>query len=194
MPMAIKDIILLPDPVLRDVSQPFETITPEALALADDMLETMYDAPGIGLAAIQIAVPKRLVVVDVSDADGDDADDDVDPRTQGSRPVGIEDTRNPIVMFNPEILERKGRPTPYEEGCLSIPEVLVEIERPSIVTVRYVDRQGVQQELTADGLLAKAIQHEVDHLDGKLIVDFLSRLKRDIIVRRFRKQARDRLA
>lgn len=137
--------------------------------LIGDMLETMYDAPGIGLAAIQVAVPKRLLVVDVTDKD---------------------EERNPIAMINPEIVRLGDQGRVYEEGCLSIPDVLVDIERPSAVTVRYIDREGKPQELNAEGLLATAIQHEMDHLDGKLIIDFLSRLKRDMVVRRFKKQAR----
>jgi peptide deformylase len=140
--------------------------------LIDSMTETMYRAPGIGLAAIQVAVPKRLLVLDVTDKD---------------------EERNPIAMINPEILRLGDESRIYEEGCLSIPDVLVDIERPSTVTVRYIDREGKQQELNADGLLATAIQHEMDHLDGKLIIDFLSRLKRDMVVRRFKKQVRGAL-
>ncbi len=167
--MAKLPIITIPDPILRSQSAPIERVDDELRRLIDDMLETMYAAPGIGLAAVQVAVPKRLLVLDVTDKD---------------------EPRNPIAMINPEIVRLGDEQRLYEEGCLSIPDVLVEIERPAMVTVRYVDREGRQQELTADGLLATAIQHEVDHLDGKLIIDFLSRLKRDMVVRRFKKQAR----
>ncbi len=167
--MPKRSIVLLPDPILRQVSTPFERVDDGVRRLMDDMLETMYAAPGIGLAAIQVGVPKRLVVIDT-------AKDGAEPR--------------PFVMANPEIVRLGPEPRLHEEGCLSIPDVLVEIERPAAVTVRYVDRDGRAQELDAEGLLATAIQHEVDHLDGRLIVDFLSRLKRDIVVRKFRKLAR----
>jgi peptide deformylase len=170
--MAKRPIIKLPDPILRTQSSAVEQVDDDMRRLIDDMLETMYEAPGIGLAAIQVAVPKRLLVLDVTDKD---------------------EERNPIAMINPEILRLGDESRVYEEGCLSIPDVLVDIERPSTVTVRYIDREGKQQELNADGLLATAIQHEIDHLDGKLIIDFLSRLKRDMLVRRFKKQVRGAL-
>ena len=139
------------------------------LKLADDMLETMYAAPGVGLAAVQVGVPRRLVVLDT-------AKDEAPPR--------------PLVLINPEIVALGSEKRLHEEGCLSIPDVRVEIERPSQVTVRYLDREGKPQELAGEGLLATAIQHEIDHLNGKLIIDFLSRLKRDMIVRKFKKQAK----
>lgn len=168
MTMSTLPIVKLPDPILRKVSDPVERVDAELIKLADDMLETMYDAPGVGLAAVQVGVLKRLVVLDVSDGD----------------------TRNPLVLFNPEILTLGSETRLHEEGCLSIPDTHIDIERPSTLTVGYIDREGKPQELTADGLLATAIQHEVDHLNGKLIIDFLSRLKRDIVVRKFRKLAR----
>jgi peptide deformylase len=167
--MAKLEIITLPDPLLRKASAPVERIDAELLKLADDMLETMYEAPGVGLAAVQVAVPRRLVVLDTSKD---------------------EEARSPLVLINPEIVSLGSETRLHEEGCLSIPDVRVEIERPSVVTVRYLDREGKRQELVADGLLATAVQHEVDHLNGKLIIDFLSRLKRDMIVRRFKKQAK----
>jgi peptide deformylase len=169
--MAKRPIILLPDPMLRLPSAPIERIDGELERLIDDMLETMYAAPGVGLAAVQVGVPRRLLVLDVSDKEGDG--------------------HQPIAMINPEIVSIGGELRTHEEGCLSIPDVRIEIERPASLTVRYTDRHGQPQELTADGLLATAIQHEIDHLDGKLIIDFLTRLKRDMIVRRFRKQAKD---
>ncbi len=168
--MAILPIITLPDPILRQKSAPVETIDNGIRKLIDDMLETMYDAPGVGLAAIQVGVPKRVVVLDVADEE-----------TEGRRPIG---------MVNPEIIELGPEMRLHEEGCLSIPDVRVEIERPSTLTVRYLDRDGKPQQLSAVGLLATAIQHEIDHLDGKLIIDFLSKLKRDMIVRKFKKQAK----
>ncbi len=168
-PMAKLPIVTLPDPVLRQVSAPVERVDDELRTLMDDMLETMYEAPGIGLAAVQVNVPRRVLVVDVA--------------KEGAAPA-------PYCMVNPEIVELGPQMRLHEEGCLSIPEVLVEIERPSTVTVRYVDREGELRELAADGLLATALQHEINHLDGKLIIDFLSTLKRDMVVRKFKKQAR----
>jgi peptide deformylase len=167
-------IITLPDPLLRSRSAPVERVDADLLRLADDMLETMYDAPGIGLAAIQVGVPRRLIVLDVTDREKEE-----EPR--------------PLVLINPEIVTLGDQHAPYEEGCLSIPDVRVEIERPTALTVRFLDRAGKPQELAAEGLLATAIQHEVDHLDGRLIIDFLSRLKRDIIVRKLKKQAREKV-
>jgi peptide deformylase len=168
--MAKLPIIVLPDPLLRQPSAPIERVDDDVRRLIDDMLETMYAAPGVGLAAVQVGVPRRLLVLDVS---------------------AKEDEKAPIAMINPELVALGGEMHVHEEGCLSIPEVRIDVERPASVTVRYLDRDGKQQELIADGLLATAVQHEMDHLDGKLIIDFLTRLKRDIIVRRFRKQAKD---
>lgn len=162
-------IVILPDPILRTQSTPVERVDDDLRRLIDDMLETMYAAPGIGLAAIQVGVPRRLLVLDVTDKD---------------------EPRNPIAMVNPQIVALGDVVKPYEEGCLSIPDVLVDIERPASVRVRYTDRDGKPAELAAEGLLATAIQHEMDHLDGRLIIDYLSRLKRDIVVRRFKKQQR----
>jgi peptide deformylase len=167
--MAKLPIITLPDPMLRKLSKPVESVDEELRRLADDMFETMYAAPGVGLAAIQVGVPRRLVVLDV-------ADEDEKPQ--------------PLVLFNPEIVTLSSQTRVHEEGCLSIPDFRVEIERPASLTLRYVDRDGVPREMDADGLLATAIQHEINHLDGKLIIDFLSPLKRDMVVRKFKKQAR----
>jgi peptide deformylase len=167
--MAILPIVKLPDPVLRQKSAPVERVDDELRKLADAMLETMYDAPGVGLAAVQVGIPRRLIVLDTSKDD---------------------DNLTPLVLINPEILMLGSELKLHEEGCLSIPDVQVEIERPSSLTVRYLDREGKQQEMAADGLLATAIQHELDHLDGKLIIDFLSRLKRDMVIRKFKKLAK----
>jgi len=167
--MTARSIITLPDPLLRKKSAPITRVDAELLALADDMLETMYAAPGVGLAAVQVGVPRRLVVLDTAKD---------------------EDERRPLVLINPEILELGSELRLHEEGCLSIPDVRIEIERPASARVRYLDREGRPQELEAEGLLATAVQHEIDHLNGRLIIDFLSRLKRDIIVRRFKKQAK----
>jgi peptide deformylase len=167
--MAKLPIVTLPDPILRKLSTPVERVDDELRRLADDMLETMYDAPGVGLAAIQVGVPRRLFVLDV-------ADDDEKPA--------------PLVLFNPEIVALGSETRLHEEGCLSIPDFRVEIERPASLTLSYIDRDGNPRELDAEGLLATAIQHEINHLDGKLIIDFLSPLKRDMVVRKFKKQAR----
>ena len=167
--MAKLPIITLPDTKLRQVSAPIERVDDDLRRLVDNMLETMYAAPGVGLAAVQVGELRRLIVVDASEE---------------------EDERKPLALINPEIVTFGTEKRIYEEGCLSIPDVRIEIERPSTIDVRYIDTEGKQQEMHADGLLATVIQHEVDHLDGRLIVDFLSRLKRDIIVRRFKKQAK----
>ena len=167
--MAVRDILCIPDDRLRQKSAPVAAVTSEIRALVADMFETMYRAPGIGLAAIQVGVPRRLLVCDVAE--------------EGEPPA-------PMAVINPEIVSLGPATREYEEGCLSIPDVRIDIERPSTLTVRYTDRQGLRQEVAADGLLATVLQHEMDHFDGKLIIDFLSRLKRDMIVKRFRKQAR----
>ena len=167
--MAKLPIVTLPDPILRKLSTPVERVDDELRRLADDMLETMYDAPGEGLAAIQVGVPRRLFVLDVADED--------------EKPA-------PLVLFNPEIVALGSETRLHEEGCLSIPDFRVEIERPASLTLSYIDRDGNPRELDAEGLLATAIQHEINHLDGKLIIDFLSPLKRDMVVRKFKKQAK----
>ena len=167
--MAKLPIITLPSTILRAPSEPVEQIDDGLRKLADDMLETMYDAPGVGLAAVQVGVPRRLIVLDT-------AKDEEPPQ--------------PLVLINPEIVSLGEELRVHEEGCLSIPDVRVEIERPSSLLVRYLDREGKPQELAAEGLLATAIQHEIDHLNGKLIIDYLSRLKRDIIIRKFKKLAK----
>ena len=169
--MSLLPILTLPDPLLRQVSTPVETVDINIRRLAADMLETMYAAPGIGLAAIQVGVPKRVLVLDV--AEHDEGED-----------------KRPLVLINPKILIFGDTLNLYEEGCLSLPDVRIDIERPATLSVQYQDLNGKTQTLAADGLLATAIQHEMDHLDGRLIIDFLTRLKRDIIIRRFKKQAR----
>lgn len=171
--MAKLPIITLPDPILREISAPIERVDDDMRRLIEDMFETMYAAPGVGLAAVQVGIPRRLLVVDATE-EGEE--------------------RRPIAMVNPEIITLGDEKRAYEEGCLSIPDVRVEIERPASVHVRYLDAEGDLQELMAEGLLATAIQHEIDHLEGRLIIDFLSRLKRDIIVRKFKKQAKSGVA
>jgi peptide deformylase len=178
-----RPLVILPDPLLRQTSAPIERIDAELHTLIDDMFETMHANEGLGLAAIQVGVPRRLLVLEVPPPGPDDADadgEDAKPRPPGER----------IVMINPQVLSLGSALRTHEEGCLSIPEVRVEIERPASLRVRYLDRAGKSVEREAEGLLATAIQHEIDHLDGKLIIDFLSRLKRDMIIRKFRKQQR----
>ena len=169
--MSIKPLIILPDPVLRLVSKPVERVDAPLRKFADDMLDTMYDAPGIGLAAIQIGEPIRMLVIDLAKED---------------------EPKAPQVFINPVIVERSDERSIYEEGCLSIPDYYAEVERPASVRVKYLDLDGNQREVAAEGLLATCLQHEIDHLDGVLFIDHISRLKRDIVVRKFRKLAKDR--
>ncbi|MDX3926588.1 MAG: peptide deformylase [Shinella sp.] len=167
--MTIKPLIILPDPLLRQVSSPIEAVNDDVRKLADDMLETMYDAPGIGLAAIQIGVPRRMLVLDVSKE---------------------EEGKQPLVFINPEIVSSSEARSVYEEGCLSIPDYYAEVERPAEIEVRYVDRDGKQQTIKADGLLATCLQHEIDHLNGVLFIDYISKLKREMVIRKFTKAAK----
>jgi peptide deformylase len=184
--MAIREIIQLPDPLLREVSKPVERIDGELLALLDDMAETMYDAPGIGLAGIQIGVPLRVVTIDCEKRAEDEENGDGAPR-RGETAV---ENRNPIFLINPQIVALSDDISLYEEGCLSIPDYYAEVERPAGCTVAYLDREGRERTIDATGLLATCLQHEIDHLDGKLFIDLLSRLKRDMVVRKFTKLAR----
>jgi peptide deformylase len=170
--MAIRPIIEAPDPLLRQVSTPVEAITPEIQTLIDDMFETMYAAPGIGLAAIQVGVPKRILVIDLQD-----------PAEEGGEPV-----RNPLVFINPEILRTSETERPYNEGCLSVPDQYAEVDRPDSVRARWLDRDGNVHEEEIEGMLATCLQHEMDHLEGVLFIDYLSRLKRDMILRKLAKQ------
>ena len=190
--MAIRPLVILPDAQLRLVSTPVETITPEIHALVADMFETMYDAPGIGLAAIQIGVPWRVVTLDVAKRA---ASEQADAEEQGAETEGAQEKRdaqprNPIAFINPQITWSSEERSVYEEGCLSIPEYYEEVERPASVKVSYTDLDGKLQEIEADGLLATCLQHEIDHLNGVLFIDHLSRLKRERVTKRFAKQAR----
>ncbi|RYH11782.1 peptide deformylase [Tropicimonas sp. IMCC6043] len=170
--MTLRSILIHPDPRLKKVCDPVPDITDELRRLADDMLETMYDAPGIGLAAPQVGVTQRLIVLDcVRDGEGE-------PR--------------PIVMFNPEIVAASEEKNTYEEGCLSIPENFAEIERPAEVTARWIDRDGAEQQEDFAGLWATCVQHEIDHLDGVLFIDYLTPLKRQLITRKMQKLKRER--
>ena len=171
--MALREIIILPDKQLRLVSKPIEKVTPEIRKLADDMFETMYDAPGIGLAAIQVAQPVRLITMDLA-----------------KRDENGETNREPRVFINPEIIASSAEMSVYEEGCLSIPEYYEEIERPAKVRVRFTDLDGKLHEEDAEGLYATCIQHEIDHLNGVLFVDYLSKFKRDRVFKKFEKAAK----
>jgi len=169
--MTIKPLIILPDPILRQASKPIERVDADLQRLADDMLETMYDAPGIGLAAIQIGVPRRVLVIDVS-REGEE--------------------KQPQVFINPEIVKSSDERSVYEEGCLSIPDYYAEVERPAVVSVKYLDRNGKEQTVEADGLLATCLQHEIDHLNGVLFIDYISRLKREMVIKKFTKAAKSK--
>jgi peptide deformylase len=168
--MAIRPLVILPDAQLRQTSEPIGEITDDIRALAADMLDTMYDAPGIGLAAIQIGVPKRLVVIDLA------------------KPP--EEERKPIVLVNPEITWTSDEKRTYEEGCLSIPEYYEEVERPDRVRYRYRRLDGETVEAEADGVMATCLQHEIDHLNGVLFIDYISKLKRDRVIKKFQKAAK----
>ncbi|HEY3948655.1 peptide deformylase [Phenylobacterium sp.] len=167
--MALREILIVPDPRLKQVSARVEVVDDALRALMDDMLETMYAAPGIGLAAVQVGVARRVIVMDIS------------------KP---EDEREPRYFVNPEILWASEETAPYEEGCLSVPEIYDEVERPARVKLRYQNYRGETIEEDAEGLFAVCIQHEMDHLDGVLFIDHLSRLKREQAVKKVKKQVR----
>jgi len=167
--MALREILILPDKRLRLVSEPVKKITADVRRLLDDMFETMYDAPGVGLAAIQVGAPQRIVTIDVAKK---------------------EEPKNPQVFINPELLGVSEEKSIHEEGCLSIPEYYDDVERPAEIRVRYLDLNGKSQEIEANGLLARCLQHEVDHLNGVLFIDYLSKLKRDRVLKKFVKAAK----
>ena len=168
--MAIRKILTIPDPVLRQKSLAVKKIDKDIKNLMDDMIKTMYDAPGIGLAAIQIGVPKRVVVMDLSKDS---------------------DKKEPMYFINPEITWKSNVNSTYEEGCLSIPNQFAKIERPDKCHVKYLDYNGEEKEIKAEGLLSTCIQHEVDHLNGILFIDYLSKLKKDIIVKKVSKDKKE---
>jgi peptide deformylase len=167
--MAIRDILILPEKKLRLKSELVKSIDKPLRALVDDMFETMYEAPGIGLAAIQIGEPLRLITMDVAKKD---------------------DPKEPRVFINPEIVWSSDETSAYEEGCLSIPEYYEEVARPAAIKVKYLDLDGKEHELAADGLLATCIQHEIDHINGILFIDHISKLKRAMVMKKFAKAAR----
>jgi len=167
--MTIREILTAPDPRLRQMSTQVEVVDDGVRALLDDMLETMYEAKGIGLAAIQVNVPMRIIVMDLA---------------------GEDEEPNPVYIINPEILEPSEETSLYQEGCLSVPEFYEEVERPARCRVRYLDYHGEERILDAEGLFATCIQHEMDHLNGVLFIDHISRLKRDRIIRKLKKEQR----
>jgi peptide deformylase len=167
--MALRDIIRLPDKRLRLVSEPVAKVDAEIRTLIDDMFETMYAAPGVGLAAIQVAVAKRVITIDTAKKD---------------------EPKNPQVFINPEVTWTSEEKATYEEGCLSIPEYYEEVERPVLVRVKYMDRDGKARDVEANGLLATCLQHEIDHLNGVLFIDHISKLKRDRVIKKFTKVAK----
>jgi peptide deformylase len=176
--MSLMSIIEIPDPVLRAQSAPVERVDDELRRLIADMFETMYKAPGIGLAAVQVAVPRRLLVIDLQEPESEEED---------AAPV-----RDPRVFINPEILHHSDARKTYNEGCLSIPDQYAEVERPDIVRARWLDEQGREQEGEFGGLMSVCLQHEVDHLNGVLFIDHLSRLKRDMVVRKVMKARKEK--
>ena len=173
--MAIRPILEAPDPFLRKISEPVDTFDEELKTLIADMFETMYVAPGIGLAAIQVGVPIRLLVIDLQE-----------PEEEGGEPV-----RDPRVFINPEILWHSETEVPYTEGCLSVPEQYAEVMRPDKIRARWQDSAGKAYEEQIEGLLAVCLQHEMDHLEGILFIDHLSRLKREMVLKKLAKMRKE---
>lgn len=165
------DIVSIPDPILRQKSAALEQVTDADRRFMDQMLVTMYEAPGVGLAAVQVGELRRIITIDVSSEEGE---------------------RKPLFLVNPEILWSSDERASYEEGCLSIPDYYAEVERPARVRFRYIDYDGKPQEQDADGLLAVCVQHEIDHLNGVLFIDYISKLKRDLVIKKFAKAAREK--
>ena len=176
--MALRPIVEVPDPRLREISKPVETVDAEVRALVADMFETMYEAPGIGLAAIQVGVPLRILVIDLQEP--------ANPEDPESKPV-----RDPRVFINPEIVEHSDHDVPYLEGCLSVPDQYAEVDRPDRIRARWLDLDGKPRDEEIAGLLATCLQHEMDHLNGVLFIDHLSRLKREMILKKLTKQRKE---
>ncbi len=168
--MSKRKIVIEPDPILRKKSDNVEDVDDELRKLLDEMLETMYSAPGIGLAAVQVGILKRVIVIDI---------------------LKEKDKKNPLFLINPEIISKSKNTSIYEEGCLSLPGHFAEIERPAECLVKYIDYHGKEKEIKANGLLSTCIQHEIDHLNGILFIDYLSKLKRDMIVKKLVKQKKE---
>ena len=167
--MSKKKILIVPDPILRKKCEPLENVDDDARKLMSDMLETMYKAPGIGLAAIQVGILKRIVVIDISK----------------------KEKKTPLFLVNPEIIYKSKNTSVYEEGCLSLPGQFAEIERPAECHIKYIDYNGKEKKLETKGLLATCIQHEIDHLNGILFIDYLSKLKKDMIIKKLVKHKKD---
>lgn len=172
--MAIRPILEAPDPRLRTKSAPVDAVDDDLRVLIADMFETMYDAPGIGLAAIQVGIPRRVLVIDLQEEE--DAE---------GKPV-----RKPQVFINPELFDPSDEQSVYNEGCLSVPDQYAEVERPAVIHARWLDEQGTKHEAQLEGLLATCLQHEMDHLEGVLFIDHLSRLKRDMVLKKLEKARR----
>ena len=168
--MSIKNIITVPDEILKKISKPVEKVSLNEKKLINDLFETMYQSKGIGLAAVQVGILKRIIVMDVSTK---------------------EEKNEPLSLINPTIKKVSNESSIYEEGCLSIPDTFIEIERPKICEVEYIDIDGKKKNLKCDGLLSTCLQHEINHLDGKLIIDYLSKLKRDIIIKKISKSQKN---
>ena len=168
--MALREILIEPNKILREKSLKVEQVDKDLQTLMDDMLETMYAAPGIGLAAIQVGAPKRVIVLDLAKKDS---------------------PKNPMCFVNPEIIEKSKTNSTYEEGCLSVPGQFAEIDRPDKCYIKYLDYHGQPQEIRAEGMLATCIQHEIDHLEGILFIDYLSKLKKSMIVKKLSKQKKE---
>ncbi len=168
--MSFKNIVVEPDPILRKISEPLEHVDDSTRKLLNDMLQTMYAAPGIGLAAVQVGILKRIIVIDISKK---------------------EEEKKPIFLINPEITFKSNETSLFEEGCLSLPGYFAEIERPAKCKVKYIDYNGNLSELDAEGLLSTCIQHEIDHLNGVLFIDYLSKLKKNMIIKKLKKQKKE---
>ncbi len=168
--MSIRKVVIEPDPILRKKSESLYQVNNDIRKLLDDMLQTMYAAPGIGLAAVQIGILKRIIVIDISKK---------------------EEKKNPIFLINPKIIFQSKETSTYEEGCLSLPGHFAEIERPAKCKIEYIDYNGKKAELEAEGLLSTCIQHEIDHLNGILFIDYLSKLKKDMIIKKLKKQKKE---
>ena len=168
--MALREILIEPNKILREKSLKVEQVDKDLQTLMDDMLETMYAAPGIGLAAIQVGAPKRVIVLDLAKKDS---------------------PKNPMYFVNPEIIEKSKTNSTYEEGCLSVPGQFAEIDRPDKCHIKYLDYHGQPQEIRAEGMLATCIQHEIDHLEGILFIDYLSKLKKSMVVKKLSKQKKE---
>lgn len=176
--MTILPIVEVPDPRLKTVSEPVDEVTDEMRALVSDMFATMYDAPGIGLAAIQVGVPQRILVIDLQEEEDDEGEPIKDPR----------------VFINPELIDPSEELRTYEEGCLSVPDQFADVERPDSVSARWLDENGKQHEERLEGMIATCLQHEMDHLEGILFIDHLSRLKRQIILKKLEKSRKQEAA